>query len=112
MSTEPDTQGQEEFITLQGEDGQDYPCQILQIFDYNNKEYALLLHMGEQEANGAGEEGGSLVVMRLDQQGEQAIFQTIESEEEFQKVVAYVEEMSKGMCDDEGEHDHEGPCSH
>jgi uncharacterized protein YrzB (UPF0473 family) len=101
MSLEPDTQGHEDFITLQGEDGQDYPCQILQIFDFDNKEYALLLNLAEESTNGTGEDSGSLVVMRLTQQGEQAIFQTIESEEEFQKVVAYVEEMSKGACDDE-----------
>ena len=87
-------------ITLEGEDGNSYACQILDIFDFENREYALLLKMpGGQEAD--EEDEGSLVIMRLIQRDEQSIFQTIESDEEFDRVVAHVEALARAS-EDEG----------
>ncbi|MBX9878674.1 MAG: DUF1292 domain-containing protein [Candidatus Obscuribacterales bacterium] len=95
---EEQLQSEDTIVTLEGEDGHSYSCQIIDIFDFDEKEYALLLNLGgedgEEEGEGADEKG-SLVIMRLIQKGDQAIFQTIETEEEFQKVVAHVESMAK-----------------
>jgi uncharacterized protein YrzB (UPF0473 family) len=105
MSTEPEIEEQEDIVTLEGEDGQAYSCQILQIFDFDNQEYALLLNLGDKDGGCAADEEddekGSLVIMKLSQKGDQAIFQTIESEEEFQRVVAFVEEMAKSVPEGE-----------
>lgn len=88
--------GQEEtIITLEGEDGHSYKCQILDIFDFENNEYALLLKIPGEQTEAADEDEESLVIMRLTQKEDQSIFQTIESDEEFNKVVAYVEEQVK-----------------
>src|SRR5271168_3746825 len=95
MSNEAQAQQEEAIITLEGEDGHSYSCQILDIFDFEGQEYALLLKMGEAKTEGAEEEEeGSLVIMRLIQREDQSIFQTIESDEEFDRVVKYVEEQA------------------
>lgn len=91
MNNEAQTQPEEAMITLEGEDGQAYTCQILDIFDFEDQEYALLLKMGGDEED----EEGSLVIMRLIQREDQSIFQTIESDEEFDRVVAHVEELAR-----------------
>lgn len=97
--SEAQTQPEEAMITLEGEDGQSYTCQILDIFDFEEQEYALLLKLG----GGAEEdEEGSLVIMRLIQRDDQSIFQTIESDDEFDRVVAHVEELAR-MSEDASE---------
>jgi uncharacterized protein YrzB (UPF0473 family) len=97
MNNEAQTQQEEAIITLEGEDGHSYSCQILDIFDFEGHEYALLLKMGEPKPEGTPEEDeeGSLVIMRLIQREDQSIFQTIESDDEFEKVVAHVEELAR-----------------
>lgn len=106
MNNEAQTQQEEAMITLEGEDGHSYSCQILDIFEFDNQEYALLLKMGEPKGDGSDEEEeGSLVIMRLIQREDQSIFQTIESDEEFERVVAYVEELARqGEQEAESEH--------
>jgi hypothetical protein len=89
------TQQDEAMITLEGEDGHSYSCQILDIFEFDNQEYALLLKMGDVKNEAAEEEDGSLVIMRLIQREDQSIFQTIESDDEFERVVAHVEELAR-----------------
>jgi len=103
MSSQPDHEGQASVITLEGDDGHAYSCQILDIFNFEQKEYALLLNLGE--ANNEGDENenqGSIVVMRLTERGDQSIFQTIESEEEFERVIAHVEDMVKKAEEETG----------
>lgn len=96
MNNEAQTQQEEAMITLEGEDGHSYSCQILDIFEFDNQEYALLLKMGDVKNEKAEEEEeGSLVIMRLIQRDDQSIFQTIESDEEFERVVAHVEELAR-----------------
>lgn len=99
MNNEAQTQQEEAaMITLEGEDGHSYPCQLLDIFQFEEQEYALLLKMDELKASEEGsdeEDEGSLVVMRLIQRDDQSIFQTIESEDEFARVVAHLEDLAR-----------------
>jgi uncharacterized protein YrzB (UPF0473 family) len=97
MTNEADAyEEQEGVITLEGEDGNSYTCQIIRVIELDGKEYALLLNLNDEQADGGEEsEEGSLVIMGLTQKDEQAIFNTIESEEEFNKVVAYVQELAR-----------------
>jgi uncharacterized protein YrzB (UPF0473 family) len=102
MANDAQTQQEDAMITLEGEDGNSYSCQILDIFEFENQEYALLLKVGETKTEAAEDEDGSLVIMRLIQRDDQSIFQTIESDEEFEKVVAHVEELAR-QSEEEGE---------
>ncbi|HEY9683220.1 MAG TPA: DUF1292 domain-containing protein [Oculatellaceae cyanobacterium] len=107
MNNEAQTQPEEAIITLEGEDGHSYSCQILDIFDFENVEYALLLKLpgsGVQPENEEEEDDeGSLVLMRLVTRDDQSIFQTIESDEEFERVVRYVEERANEAEEEESE---------
>lgn len=51
------------------------------------QEYALLLPVDEEE------ESTEVVLMRLSKEGEEYLFETIDDDEEFEKVAAYVESM-------------------
>jgi uncharacterized protein YrzB (UPF0473 family) len=89
----------EQTITLEGENGEAYTCRILGVFELDGREYALLLKLGNQASVGDDKEDDSTVIMRLVQQGDQAIFRTIENDEEFERVVAYV----KALADEKSE---------
>ena len=88
----------ETIILLKREDGTSYNCEILDIFEFEGQKYALLLKVEGQAPSESSEKDdgeGSLVIMRLTQRDDQSIFGTIESDEEYEKVVAYVEELSR-----------------
>jgi uncharacterized protein YrzB (UPF0473 family) len=96
MKNEAHAQPEEALITLEGEDGKSYSCQLLNIFEFENQEYALLLKADEKkDVQAPPDEEGSLVIMRLIERDDQSIFQTIESDEEFDRVVAHVELLAK-----------------
>jgi uncharacterized protein YrzB (UPF0473 family) len=97
----------EQTITLESEDGKSYACRILGVFEFDGKEYALLLNLGDsenEEERTQEDKDASTVIMQLIEQNEQAIFRTIESDEEFERVVAYVKELATEMT---GEDDDE-----
>jgi hypothetical protein len=122
MNNQAPTQQQDEaVITLEGEDGNSYSCQILDIFEFENQEYALLLKMGGEEQpdsvigseaspkkaekaeNDDEDEDGTLVIMRLVTRDDQSIFQTIESDDEFDRVVKHVEARAQEAESEEEE---------
>lgn len=88
----------EAIITLEGEDGTSYNCQILDIIEFEGQEYGILLKLKGQGEESENEEEESLVIMRLIQRDDQSIFRTIESDDEFEKVVAYVEELARAAA--------------
>ncbi|MBY0359228.1 MAG: DUF1292 domain-containing protein [Candidatus Obscuribacterales bacterium] len=93
---------EEQTITLEGEDGHSYVCRILGLFEYEEKEYALLLNMGESGKEQPSEEEPSTVVMQFVTKDNQAVFRTIEDDQEFERVIAYVRDLATEM-DDEGD---------
>ena len=97
---------EEQVITLEGEDGHSYVCKILGLFEFDEKEYALLLNMGEAGKEDSEEEP-STVVMQLITQDDQAVFRTIEDDAEFNRVIAYVRELAIDM---EGEEEPPPPA--
>jgi len=87
---------EEQVITLEGEDGHSYMCRILGLFEFEEKEYALLLNIGEVGKEESSEEP-STVVMQLITKDDQAVFRTIEDDEEFERVISYVRELANEM---------------
>jgi hypothetical protein len=105
MTNETQNPGNDDaIITLEGEDGTSYNCQILDIIEFEGQEYGILLKLkgqGEEEKPAEGDDDAeeeSLVIMRLIQRDDQSIFRTIESDDEFEKVVAYVEELARAAA--------------
>jgi len=80
MSDEPD------IVVLTGSDGTDYRCQLLEIFDLEDQEYALLIKLDE--------ESEKLVIMRIAERDGRTFFQSITDEDEFQRVLARINELA------------------
>jgi len=71
------------------EDGNVINFELYDIVEVDGKEYALLLPAEDNEESDEAE----IVIMRLTKDGEDYIFETIESDDEFNKVAAYVESL-------------------
>jgi hypothetical protein len=71
-------------IDLDDPNGQVQPCQLLDVFKLENRGYAMLLKMSEPGSE-------TLLIVQIVQNGRQADFQTIEAEDEFQRVVLHIE---------------------
>jgi uncharacterized protein YrzB (UPF0473 family) len=95
----------EQTITLESEDGRSYACRILGVFELDNKQYALLLKQNSQENDENNKPDSSTVIMELVEKDDQAIFRTIENDEEFEHVVGYVKRLATEMSDEEGAKD-------
>jgi len=101
MPNQTPAEKDETLITLEGDDGNSYSCQLIDVFEFEKQEYALLLKITEdgkepsKEVKEKDQEDGSLVVMRLVQKEDQCIFQTIEDDQEFERVIAYIEELAQ-----------------
>ncbi len=96
-----------DYWTLTGDDGGLHRCRLLNCFQFGSKEYALLLRDRDVAPlpgqDGSGDEvGPTTVIMELIQNAAgEAIFRTIADDEEFQKVVAYLRELTSPECSGE-----------
>ena len=82
---------EEQIIELIDEDGE--PCQfeLIDIVEYEGKEYGLLLPVDdEDETLIDNEEEKEVILMRLNKIMNEYVFETIDSDEEFQKVAEYI----------------------
>lgn len=104
----------ETMITLEGDDGNSYSCQLIDVFEFEKHEYALLMknpdaqhadgNKGDNKKEKPSEfEDGSLVVMRLIQRDDQCIFQTIEDDAEFERVISHIEQLAQESLDETSE---------
>ena len=79
---------EQNFVEIVDENGEVTKCEIYDVIDFENKTYALLLPMSEED-----EEETEVIVMEYVEEGDDGYFQNIENEEEFQKVCAYIESL-------------------
>ncbi len=75
------------------EDGNVVSFELYDIIELEEQEYALLLPIDDDDDQDSEE--GELVIMRLTQDGEEYIFETIDSDDEFNKVAEYIESMDE-----------------
>ncbi len=80
---------EQQFVEIYGEDGKIVKCEIYDVVDFEEKTYALLLPVGEDEEDDDAE----VIVMEYIEEGEDGYFQNIEDEAEFQRVCAYIESL-------------------
>lgn len=78
----------EERVETVDENGNKVSFEVLDIVTVDDVEYALLLPEGAGE-----EEESEVLIMRLKQDGEDYSFETIDDDEEFEKVASYIEEL-------------------
>ena len=72
------------------EEGNVIKFELYDIIEVEGQEYALLLPAEAQEG-----EDDEIVLMRLSKEGEDYLFETIDNDEEFDKVAAYVESLDE-----------------
>jgi hypothetical protein len=77
-------------VSLVGGDGQKHSCQVLEIFEFKEQQYAMLLKVEDE----------TLVIMRLISRDEGSIFQDIDSDEEFQEVLEHIRSVARSRADD------------
>ena len=77
---------EEQIIETVDENGNVIKFELFDIVEVDEQEYALLLPVEE-------EEGDEVVLMRLSKDGDEYLFETIDDDEEFDKVATYVENM-------------------
>lgn len=82
---------EKQLIETVDEDGKVITFELYDIVEVDNQEYALLLP-AEQDEEGEEDE---LILMRLSKDGEDYLFETIDDEDEFNKVAEYVENMDE-----------------
>ena len=78
---------EDQIIETIDENGNVIKFELFDIVQVDEQEYALLLPVDEEE------ESTEVVLMRLSKEGEEYLFETIDDDEEFEKVAAYVESM-------------------
>ncbi len=85
---------EDQIIETIDENGNVIKFELFDIVEVDEQEYALLLPIEE-------EEGDEVVLMKLTKDGEEYLFETIDDDEEFEKVAAYVESMEDEDEDEE-----------
>lgn len=91
------TEENENLIEITDDDGTVIKCELYDIVEFANKQYALLL-----EADSEDEEP-EVVLMRYTEEGEESYFETIEDDEEFEKVSEYIESLDTTSEEDDEE---------
>lgn len=88
---------EKQLIETIDEEGNVVNFELFDIVEFEEQEYALLLPTGEEPGIGEGE----VVLMRLTKDGEDYLFEAIDSDEEFDKVSNYIENLEENDDDDE-----------
>jgi hypothetical protein len=72
-------------IVLTGDDGAQVECQLLEIIDFEDRDYAVLL----------ADDG--VVIMHFDEVDDEARFATIEDDDEFNRVRRYIKALAEDV---------------
>lgn len=89
---------EENIIEITDDDGTVIKCELYDIIEFEGKQYALLVEAGTEE------DEPEVVLMRYSEEGEEVFFETIDNDEEFEKVQEYIENLEY----DDSEEDEEG----
>lgn len=77
---------EDQIIETVDENGNVVKFELYDIVEVDEKEYALLLPADEEDAD-------EVVLMKITKDGEEYLFETIDDDDEFEKVAQYVENM-------------------
>ena len=85
-----------QYVEVLWEDGSVIKCEIYDVIDFENKTYALLIPLGEDD-----EDTEVIVMEYVEDDEDNAHFQTIEDEDEFNRVCEYVQSFEDEEDDEE-----------
>lgn len=81
-------------IEIIDEDGTTIKCELYEIIEFEGKQYALLTEVNSEE------EDPEIVLMRYLEEGEDSYFETIDDDEEFERVSQYIENLEEEAEED------------
>lgn len=87
-----------QYVEVLWEDGTVIKCEIYDVIDFEEKTYALLIPLGEED-----DDTEVIVMEYVEDDEDNAHFQTIEDEAEFNRVCDYVKSIEEEYEDDEEE---------
>ena len=88
----------ENLIEITDDDGTVIKCELCDIIEFEDKQYALLIESDSDE------EEPEVVLMRYLEEGEESYFETIDDDDEFERVSEYIESLdSEDEEDDDKE---------
>lgn len=88
-----------DIIQTTDEEGQIHVFEKISEFEMDDQEYALLIYRGneyDENAEPAEDDEEEVVVMKVSYEDGQEVFEAIEDEEEFERVVSFIETMDDG----------------
>ena len=90
IMSEENQELEQQYVEIVGEDGTTEKCEIYDVIDFEDKTYAVLMLLAEDEN---GEEAEVIVMEYIEESEDDGYFQNIEDEAEFQRVCAYIESL-------------------
>lgn len=78
---------EQNLVEITDEDGNATQCEVYDIVEFEDKTYALLLPLEDNE------EDPELIVLEYIEEGDECYFQNIEDEEEFDRVCEYIQNL-------------------
>jgi len=87
-----------QYVEVLWEDGSVIKCEIYDVIDFEEKTYALLIPMGEED-----DDTEVIVMEYVEDDEDNAHFQTIEDEDEYNRICEYVQSMENDEYDEEVE---------
>ena len=85
-----------QYVEVLWEDGSVIKCEIYDVIDFEEKTYALLIPMGEDD-----DDTEVIVMEYVEDDEDNAHFQTIEDEDEFNRVCDYVKSLEEEYEEEE-----------
>lgn len=84
-------------IEITDDDGTVIKCELLDIVEFEDKQYAVLTEHPSDDEDYEPE----LVLMRYTEEGEESYFETIDDDEEFNRVSDYIESLGEEVEEEE-----------
>ena len=84
------TNEEQNYVELCDEEGNVTKCEVYDVVDFEEKTYALLLPLDDEN-----EEDPELILLEYVEEGEEGYFQNIDDEEEFDRVSEYIESLAE-----------------
>ena len=89
---------EQQYVEVLWEDGSVIKCEIYDVIDFENKTYALLIPLGEED-----DDTEVIVMEYVEEDEDNGYFKSIEDEDEFNRVCEYVQTLEDEDIDDEEE---------
>lgn len=80
---------EQNYVEICDEEGNVTKCEVYDVVDFEEKTYALLLPLDEEN------EDEELIVMEYIEEGDESYFQNIEDEDEFNRVCEYIQALEE-----------------